>query len=257
MRRPTSFSSEVMVKGGVPKVLVSELAYDKIMAVEDRAPDEVGWLGTAMQLDDGTFLIEDIFILEQEVTGTVTEITNAGLAKFMRRIMSQPNGAEIWNKIQYWGHSHDDMGVSPSGQDNNQMDLFAKSGHSWFIRSICNSKGDMKIDLYFFNEEEVWIIFPNIEWEVVQQVDASVRAQVDAEFEANVRTRGSWTSFRSSPPPQASTLSVSEPSPLAAGPALVATPDLAPTAPATSTTPPPPLPTLPREEPAGDGAPGN
>lgn len=257
MRRPTSFSSEVMVKGGVPKVLLSETAYDKIVALEDRAPDEVGWFGTVDQLDDGNFLIHDIFVLDQDVTGTVTLITNADLAKLSLRILSMPNGTDIWNRLQYWGHSHDDMGVAPSGQDDRQMDILAKCGHSWFIRSICNSKGDMKIDLYFFNEEKVWIVFPNIEWEVVQEVDPDIRDQIGREFEANVRPRGGWTSFRATPTPLAEPerhLSASASSALTNGPSLA---DTSASAVASSTTPnaPPPIPVP--QEPAGDGAPGD
>jgi len=39
------------------------------------------------------------------------------------------------------------MGVSPSGQDNDQMDYF-KDNNPWFIRLITNKKREYYIDIY-------------------------------------------------------------------------------------------------------------
>ena len=63
-----------------------------------------------------------------------------------------------------WGHSHVDMGVISSAQDDKQMETFADGGHNWFIRIIVNKKGDIRLDLYDY---ENGIIYNNLPWDAI------------------------------------------------------------------------------------------
>src|SRR5690554_812803 len=53
------------------------------------------------------------------------------------------------------------MGITPSGQDDKQMEEFSKNGHDFFIRLICNKKGELAVDVYDY---ENGMEFHNAPW---------------------------------------------------------------------------------------------
>lgn len=108
----------------------------------DLSQGEIGWLGFVKDMGNAGFLIEDVALLKQEVHSATTEITADGLFEFWNNTAPEDQG-----KVKLWGHSHVNMSVSPSGQDNSQMDYF-KDGNPWFIRLITNKKREYHIDIY-------------------------------------------------------------------------------------------------------------
>lgn len=145
----------------IPYVVVSKQALVKMFHYIDLCADEIGWLGTVYQ-DKNCFFVDDVFLFDQEVHSTTTEITPEGLSEFGTELLEKPNGIDIWNNMRLWGHSHVNMGVSPSFQDDKQMETFKDGGHPWFIRLIGNKKGEVKIDLYHY---EYGIIYNDVPWE--------------------------------------------------------------------------------------------
>ena len=155
----TKLSVEVLEKCA-PVIIIEKNALAKMKVYIDECADEIGWLGTATK-EEGFYHITDVFLFEQEVHSTTTEITPEGLGDFGEKLLQQENGMEIWNSMKVWGHSHVNMSVSPSGQDNSQMEVFADNGHDFSIRIIGNKKGDMAVDLYDY---ETGVIYKNIMW---------------------------------------------------------------------------------------------
>lgn len=148
-----------------PKMLISSTALTKMKLYVDKCTNEVGWLGTAYKVDKNKqtyYMIDDVFLFDQETHATTTEITPEGLSQFAEELLNQKDGMEIWNNMKVWGHSHVKMGTTPSGQDDHQMDTFAKNGHDWSIRIIANQHGSMRLDLYQY---ELGIIYSDIPWE--------------------------------------------------------------------------------------------
>lgn len=143
-----------------PNVLISKEALTKMYLFVDNCADEIGWLGTAIKHKNAIH-ITDVLLFDQDVAATTTEITPEGLAEFGEELLNESNGMEIWNNIKVWGHSHVNMAVSPSGQDNEQMVTFSKCGLEWFIRIIANKSGDLKIDFYDYVNG---IIFSDVPW---------------------------------------------------------------------------------------------
>ena len=124
------------------ELYILPLARQKMEMYCDLSEGEIGWLAYVEQFDKQGFLITDCALLKQEVHSTTTEITAEGLLEFWNN--STP---ENQAKIKLWGHSHVNMSVTPSTQDNNQMDYF-KDGNPWFIRLITNKKREYYIDIY-------------------------------------------------------------------------------------------------------------
>lgn len=151
----------------VPFVYIERDALNKMFLYVDGCSDEIGWLCTATR-EGRTITIHDAYLFEQEVHATTTEITPEGLTNFAMALMEDPNGVEIWNNMKVWGHSHVNMAVMPSGQDDSQMNTFKDGGHDWFIRIIANKKGDLKVDMYEYSSGLIYIDLP---WAIAQSDD--------------------------------------------------------------------------------------
>lgn len=175
-QRPNPTTSVSVIQGLAPQVFIDTDALTKMQLFVQECTDEIGWLGTAYRDEKNNITINDVFLFDQEVHATTTEITPDGLASFGEAILSLPEGMDIWNNLKMWGHSHVNMGVTPSGQDNDQMRTFAQTGHDWFIRLIANKSGDMKLDVYDYEKgitftDVAWFELPtNQEWELRKKI---------------------------------------------------------------------------------------
>jgi hypothetical protein len=178
-----AFGNKVETLAVLPRVLVSRAAYNRMWHIVDIADKEVGWLGTVQKIKQD-FLIEEVFLFKQEVASTTCEISAEGLAEVAMELMSsRPDGMDVCNRLCFWGHSHVNMGTSPSGQDESQMQTFRESGHSFFIRGIFNKNGRMEFTIFLY-ESGVKIV--DTEWTIYEPVDDSLRAEIEAEFKAKV-----------------------------------------------------------------------
>ena len=128
-----------------PSVYYTQDAWDIIAYLVNAVETEVGWLGLVDILDDGNYLITDIYVPEQTVNGTETDITAETLCNLVIELEENNKESE---KLFYWGHSHVNMGVSPSTQDEIQIEEFLENGCKQFIRGIYNKRGASKVDVY-------------------------------------------------------------------------------------------------------------
>ncbi|MCL2036302.1 MAG: hypothetical protein FWG83_02805 [Oscillospiraceae bacterium] len=95
-------------------VLLTLEAYRKIVALVTEFGDEVAWHGAVVRNSDTEFIIEDIFVYPQEVTGSTV---NTDQEEYTKWLYEQTD--EVFDKIRMQGHSHVNMGVSPSNVDEN------------------------------------------------------------------------------------------------------------------------------------------
>lgn len=124
------------------EVYILPTARAKMELYCDLSEGEIGWLAFVEKFEDQGFLITDCVLLKQEVHATTTEIDPAALLELWGA-----TPIEAQSKIKLWGHSHVNMGVTASGQDDTQMEYF-KDGNPWFIRLITNKKREYNIDIY-------------------------------------------------------------------------------------------------------------
>mgnify|MGYP001580031306 CR=1 FL=1 len=175
---------EFLSGGGVPTVFITREAYSRMWHYVDIADEEVGWFGTVRVTKYGNYLIEEVFLGEQEVSAAQTEISGDGLAQIGQNLIdTRPDGVEQASKLFFWGHSHVRMGTSPSGQDEKQMDEFRENGCPWFIRGILNKLGRMEFTIFLW---EAGVKIVDVPWAIYEHVDESIRAGIEAEFKAKV-----------------------------------------------------------------------
>lgn len=184
---PHDFTTKVELVAGLPRVLVSREAYEDMYLLADECREEVGWLGTVRRMGPD-FLIEEMFLFEQEVHGTTCEITPDGLAAVATELLSsRPNGMDVANSIRFWGHSHVNMGTTPSGQDESQLQELAASCEDFFIRAILNKGGRMEFTLVL---SSIGVVIRDAAWELYEPAaDDARRQRWQREIAAKVREK--------------------------------------------------------------------
>lgn len=165
-----------------PQILYTPKAWQKIWLLVDTCPKEVGWLGTVTKHDE-VYMIEDIFVLEQTVTHTETDIEADALAHLALQLEEQGIDSST---LRYWGHSHVNMQVSPSGQDENQTEEYLEHV-DWFIRGIYNKKRDTKVDVFDMTEKLVYQAVNN-QVQIPSMTSTEIKAFQD-EIKTNVKER--------------------------------------------------------------------
>jgi len=108
-----SYSKSFKYEDAGAVVWLTQEAYKKIVALVTEFPDEVGWHGTVSRSNDSEFTIEDIFVYPQEVTGSTVNTDQRAYSNWLYALDD-----DTFNSIRMQGHSHVNMGVSPSGVDD-------------------------------------------------------------------------------------------------------------------------------------------
>lgn len=143
-----SFQKTVNTVQRKATVYFTESAYRKFQALVNGFDNEVAWHGIAHRgLDESKdeYYITDILVYPQEVTGaTVTTDQN----RYQTWLMNHDD--ETFNSIRMQGHSHVNMGVTPSGVDENLYDsILAQLDNTMFyIFMIWNKKNDKTCRIY-------------------------------------------------------------------------------------------------------------
>lgn len=166
----------------VPTILLSLEAYsDTHYIAESAGSDEVGWLGTVQKLDGDKYLIGKVFLFNQQVSGAHCEFDQKDIGKFYTDMLKDPANKSILNSILFWGHLHPGDMTEPSGQDEEQMELFAHN--PFFIRGIF-TRGGKCVFTFFDYERKVKIV--DCPWQL-HLVDNERREAIAREIKEKVR----------------------------------------------------------------------
>lgn len=178
---PKETKTEVKFSGNFPEILISDQAYDDIYTIVDIADKEVAWLGTVKQ-EENKFIIEEIFLFKQKASHAFCELDAGDISDWgTRLVLEREDAMEVLNNLKFWGHSHVNMGVFPSHQDDMQMKEFQKT--DFFIRGIFNKKGEIKFDLYL---NQMGIEIHDVPWRRMTVVNSETREKWEKEISEKV-----------------------------------------------------------------------
>ena len=129
-------------------VYFTAIAWLKMQTLIREFDKEVAWHGVAFRGDDPTkdeYKITDILVYPQEVTG-VTVTTDQ--QKYQTWLMEHDD--DVFNNIRMQGHSHVNMGTSPSGTDNSLYEriLDQMEDSMFYIFLIYNKRGEKTYKIY-------------------------------------------------------------------------------------------------------------
>lgn len=125
----------------------TELAYLKMLTLVREFDKEVAWHGIAHRCEDeeDAYIISDILVYPQEVTGATV---NTDQEKYQMWLMNHDD--DVFNNIRMQGHSHVNMGTSPSTVDNSLYDRILEQldDDMFYIFLIWNKRNEKTIKIY-------------------------------------------------------------------------------------------------------------
>lgn len=120
-------------------------AYMQIKSLVSHCTDEVGWHGIATREGEGKYKIHEIFTYPQTVTGATISCDADAYAMWNMGLED-----EVVNNTRYHGHSHVNMGTTPSGVDAQfRQDILTKlQNDEFYIFQIFNKAGSIHHTIY-------------------------------------------------------------------------------------------------------------
>ncbi len=118
-----------------PTVCITTKAYIKMRLLVDKFDKEIGWYGIVNQMPglDNTYVIEDIVVYPQTVSGATCEQDEDRMFEFEMRLTT-----DQVNHKRFHGHSHVNMATGPSGVDENFYQELLSQVTDFFIITVTN-----------------------------------------------------------------------------------------------------------------------
>ncbi len=120
-------------------------AYLKMDFLVRKFDSEVGWHGLVRRINDRCYLVYDVLVYDQEVTGSTVNTDQDGYVQFL---VDLPE--EKANFMHFHGHSHVNMAVTPSPTDMTHRDNLLQTADEdgFWIFQIWNKRGDISSAVY-------------------------------------------------------------------------------------------------------------
>lgn len=136
------------------KVILEPVAFSKICLLMYNTDKEIGWHGLiSRDKDEPTvFHVEDIILYPQTVTSVTVQTDDA---KYGDWAISLPD--EQFTKLRFHGHSHVNMGVTPSGTDlTYYSSLIKQFKNGFYVFMIINKRMEMYCQVYDFDNNAMY-----------------------------------------------------------------------------------------------------
>jgi hypothetical protein len=143
-------------------------------AYADLCRDEISALGT-VRVSNNTIYIDDLFLFNQTVTPTSTEICQEDLSRFVYEYVKV--GADP--SLKLWWHSHVNMEVFWSATDANTINKYSKE---WMVSIVSNKRDEFKVRLDIFTP--IRICLDNLPYTV--EYDKKYNTMIKQEIDAKV-----------------------------------------------------------------------
>ena len=160
-----------------PQVFITSEAYIKMRTLVDKTSTELGWYGFVSKLPglDNVYVIEDIIVYPQKVTGATCEQDEDRMFEFEMSLTTEQVRAR-----RFQAHSHVNMGVTPSGVDEAFYQDLLSQVRDYYIIMVTNKHGDNHIRFY---DMENNIVYTELELKILldngTDVDKWYQEEVD------------------------------------------------------------------------------
>ncbi|MBQ0014743.1 MAG: hypothetical protein KBS82_05425 [Oscillospiraceae bacterium] len=128
-------------------IYFSSVAWLKMKLLVSEFSSEVAWHGLAERGGEGTndYYITDILVYPQEVTGATVNTDQEGYEKWLMELDD-----EVFNSVRMQGHSHVNMGTTPSTVDISHQERILEQldDDMFYIFLIWNKKDEHTAKIY-------------------------------------------------------------------------------------------------------------
>ena len=140
-----------------PKIYITTEAYVKLRKLVDDTTTEIGWYGTVTKMPglESVFVIDDIIVYPQVVTGATCVQDDDRVFEFELSLST-----DQVNRKRFHGHSHVNMGVTPSGVDEQFYQDILTQVDDYFIIMITNKSGNYYTRFYDMHNNILYTSIP-------------------------------------------------------------------------------------------------
>ena len=176
-----------------PTVYITTEANAKMRMLVDKTSSELGWYGIVTKCPGlpNTYVIEDIIVYPQTVTGVTCEQDESKMFEFEMSLTT-----EQVNHKRFQGHSHVNMGVTPSGVDEQFYQDLLKQVTDYFIITVTNKAGNYHTRFYDIENN---ILYKDVEIKILTEAGTALEDWYE-EAKDNLTNR-SYTSVPSASTP--------------------------------------------------------
>ena len=137
-----------------PTVYVTPEAFLQMQLLVSKSSEELAWHGT-VERDGDNYIIKRIYVYPQTVTSTTVDADEEAYAQWIMKLDD-----DVLNNLRFQGHSHVNMGVSPSGRDTGNWQKFLNllTKDDFYIFCIANKKGEFYWNVFDMGKN---IVFEN------------------------------------------------------------------------------------------------
>lgn len=167
------------------KLIIDDLELKKIKYWVTKCPNEIGGLGQA-KIVNGDIFVTKIHLLKQVVSSAEVELDDAPITELMTEILQNDALREL-GSLQFWWHSHVNMGTFWSGTDRNTIEKLSK--HGWCSALVINKKFDTKCAYQQGANNGYPTVFVDDIPLHITELDSSVKEFCDAEYDSKVTER--------------------------------------------------------------------
>jgi hypothetical protein len=145
------------------KVWFTFEAWTKMRALVNTTDTEIAWHGYVEKLQTpNEYLITDVFMYPQYVAGSTVQTEDESYIPWLNTIPD-----DKISQLRFQGHSHVNMGTTPSGVDSNFYEslLCNLKQDDYYIFAIMNKRNELNVWVYDYAQN---VIFEkeDITWEV-------------------------------------------------------------------------------------------
>ena len=157
-------------------ITLSAQAYMKIFALVHTYSTEVEWHGVVERTAADAFYIKDVLIFPHKVTSATVISDQTEYEKWLDTLDDN-----TFNALRFHGHSHVNMGVTPSGVDMtyrynilNNFGTPSETSDLFYIFLIFNKRGDISGEIYDLQNnalysksttaDEIKIVIEDCDW---------------------------------------------------------------------------------------------
>lgn len=130
-----------------PTVYISAVAYLKMLLYVQETNIEIAWHGTVERNQEHNWYhIKDVFLYPQTIAACTVNTDQEEYQEWLQNIEDD----EVFNNIRFQGHSHVNMGTSPSGTDLNMYHNFLQvlPKDDYYIFMIMNKSKTITCFIY-------------------------------------------------------------------------------------------------------------
>jgi len=129
---------------GILRIYIDPASHEKLWTWVSMARGEISMLGLVEEVEDQP-CIADLFLVKQTCTPASTDMDQEDIAKLMVELA----GKDRSNQLRTWVHSHGDMDVFWSNQDDSTIEDLA--GDPYLISVVVNKRGAVRARLDLFD----------------------------------------------------------------------------------------------------------